>query len=123
METRLYFVFGDLLSNMGTGAVVAAVGVTLLSDTWPLPVAMSIGMFGGSLLAMLLASGLSLLFGAFETMLPVMTTGMLVGMMSGMATSLGLGMAVGAGSGLGLLVVVATYILDMRIRSRGRWTP
>ena len=123
METRPYFVFGDVVSNAGTGAVVAVVCQALPVDTWPMVLAMPLGMVVGSLVAMLLASALAFCFGAFEVMLPVMTTGMVVGMSTPLVGQTGPSVGVAAGAGLGLVVLVATYLLDARIRGRGEWTP
>ena len=79
MERRPYFVLGDILANGVTGALVAAACTSTIGETVPMILAMPVGMMLGGMLAMLLAAGLTVAFGAFEVMLPVMTTGMLVG--------------------------------------------
>jgi len=121
METRLYFIAGDVLANAGAGAGAVVVCTALLGETWP-PAAMILGMIIGGAVAMLLGMLASLLFGAFEVMLPVMTTGMLAGMMASMqAVPVNVAATRGAVAGIGILVV--TYLLNARLRREtGPWT-
>ena len=122
METRPYFIFGDVVSNVGAGAAVAVVCHAASLHTWPMVIAMPVGMVAGSTVAMLSASALAFCFGAFEVMLPVMTTGMVVGMSTAMWGQQGMGVSVTAGAGLGLAVLAWTYLLDARIRAHDTWT-
>ena len=121
METRLYFIAGDVLANAVAGAVAVVVCTALLGETWP-PAAMILGMMIGGAVAMLLGMFASLLFGVFEVMLPVMTTGMLAGMMASMqAVPVNVAATRGAVAGIGILVV--TYLLNARLRREtGPWT-
>ena len=124
-EKRPYFVIGDLLSNAGAGAVVGAAVAQLVGDGWPLPAGMVAGMVSGGLLATILASAASLLFGALEVMLPVMTSWH-GGRDAGWHARRGR-LRAGAGGGgcrgPGVAVLAATYILNARLRARGtRWT-
>ena len=82
MNDRLYFLLGDLFSNMLVGAIVASLCAWMVSTEWNMLVAMLVGMPLGMLLALVL--GLVLLFryfGANEVMVPTMLTGMFTGML------------------------------------------
>ena len=126
METRPYFIAGDIVSNLAVGALVGGACALLFGTGWNMFVAMIAGMGLGMVISLPLAFLLSAFFGALETMLPVMTTGMVAGMVVSMETSL---MAtrvadaawLGCLSGLG--VVVATYLANGVIKPRAkRWT-
>jgi len=126
METRPYFVLGDLLANVATGALVGLVMAGLFGPAWN----MLLAMFAGMALGMAISLPPALLFGAFfgamEVMVPVMTTGMVAGMLVSMAAAmgevaLGHGASLGAWSGAG--VMLATYVANALIRRRTpRWT-
>ena len=122
METRLYFLVGDALANAGSGAVVALVSTALFGDAWPLAVGMIAGMLVGGIVAVPLAMVASVCFGAFEVMLPVMTTGMFVGMMTSMEQASS-DATIARGAGLGLGVLVVTYVFNTYLRAKGgTWT-
>ena len=123
MGTRLYFLFGDILSNSLLGAAVGALAGFCFSDQWPMLVAMLIGMLASMLLAALFAAGLGILFGAFEVMVPMMLTGMVAGMAVPMRAAMGpLDPLTAAklGAAIGLLVLAGTYILNAALRGRER---
>ena len=123
MERRLYFIVGDVLANASTGALVAVACTSTVADAVPMALAMPIGMVVGGIMAMLLAVALTVAFGAFEVMLPVMTTGMLVGMVALMRVVPPGAVAV-SGAAAGLVVLIATYLLDAHIQARSNtWTP
>jgi len=44
METRPYFILGDLISNMLAGAAVGCATAALITVNWPMPVSMLTGM-------------------------------------------------------------------------------
>lgn len=126
METRRYFVMGDIVSNVVAGALVGGACAVLLPPEWNMAVAMITGMALGvatSLPAGFLLSGL---FGAMETLLPVMTTGMVAGMAVAMQSSLTAIRpedAAWIGGLCGLSVVIATYLANAFIKPRAaRWT-
>ena len=122
METRPYFLFGDIVTNAGCGAVVALVCTTAFGDGWPTLVAMVLGMVAGGVVSIPLAMLAVTLFGAMEVMLPVMTTGMLVGMMAS-SRSVAPGVAAMGGALAGLGVLFVTYLLNARLRAKGNtWT-
>ena len=126
METRPYFLAGDLLANAATGALVGFVMALLFGPAWNMIVAMLGGMAIGMAISLPLAIGLGALLGAMEVMLPVMTNGMVAGMVVSMAASMGevalsRGAELGAVSGVGVLV--ATYLANAMLRSKGsQWT-
>jgi hypothetical protein len=126
IETRPYFVFGDLVSNLAVGALVGVVTAALFGPGWNMFVAMFVAMALGMAISLPFALLLGALFGAMEIMVPVMTTGMVAGMVVGMdaamrASSIGHGAQLGAVSGLG--VMVAVYLANAVIRGRtSHWT-
>ena len=80
METRAYFLFGDLVSNLVVGLLAATICGFLFSS-WPMVLGMIIAMFLGMLISTVLTVTVLLKwFGAMEIMLPVMTTGMFAAM-------------------------------------------
>jgi hypothetical protein len=126
METRLYFVAGDLANNALVGALVGLLMSLLIGPGWPMILAMAVGMVLGMIISLPFAFGLSALFGAMETMLPVMTTGMVSGMVVSMSAStanlgIGGGAEMGALSGLGVFAV--TYLFNAYVKPRAaEWT-
>jgi pheromone shutdown protein TraB len=126
VETRPYFVLGDIVSNVVAGALVGGACAALLPPGWNMVVAMSAGMALGMATSLPLAFLLSGLFGAMETLLPVMTTGMVAGMVIAMQSSLTpmrFEHTARIGGLCGLAVVIATYLVNAFIRPRAtRWT-
>ena len=126
IETRPYFVFGDLVSNVGVGAAIGGLTALIFGPGWNMVVAMFVGMALGMAVSLPFAFGLGALFGAMEIMVPVMTTGMVAAMVVAMAaamdaTSAMQGMRLGALSGLG--VIIAVYLANAVIRGRtAHWT-
>ena len=84
MDNRLYFIFGDLISNISVGILLALSAALLVSTGWNMFIAMAVMMLLGMVLGLFLSLALSILFGAMEIMVPVMLTGMFSGMFSGM---------------------------------------
>lgn len=126
METRPYFVVGDISSNLTAGACVGGVCALVLPTGWNMFVAMVAGMALGTVLSLPLGFLFSGLFGALETLLPVMTTGMVAGMVVAMQSSM-VTMRFSDASRLGALcgcvVLVASYLANAWIRPRAkRWT-
>lgn len=126
METRPYFVAGDLFANATAGALVGLFMAWLFDPGWNMFAAMVLGMAIGMLLSLPLAIVLGAFFGAMEVMLPVMTSGMVAGMVVSMAASMGeVGLAWGAqlGGCSGVVVMIGTYLANAAIRSKGsQWT-
>ena len=123
MESRPYFLFGDLIGNAGVGALSGLAVAALIEPAWPALLAMVVGMLVGDLCAVVPLAALTVLFGAMEVMLPVMLTGMTAGMVAGMTAvmgplSIGSGAVVGAAAGL--VVLFGTYALNALIQRRSR---
>jgi hypothetical protein len=126
METRPYFLFGDILSNTLLGAILGALAAVAVSPRWPMLLAMAAGMIAGMLLSIVLGVLGGMLFGAFELMIPMMLTGMAAGMAIPMRAAMQpLTPLAGAGLGaaIGLLALAATYILNAFLHGKERqWT-
>ena len=126
METRAYFVIGDLAVNILVGAMVGGLMALMFGPAWNMFAAMIVGMALGMLVSVPLAFVASRLFGAMEVMLPVMTTGMLAGMAVPMVASMAahtFGDGALMGGVCGLAVFVATYVANAFIkRKASEWT-
>ena len=126
METRPYFVLGDLAANALAGVFVGCVCAALFGPSWNMLLAMVVGMALGMALSLPVAFAAGALFGAMEVMVPVMTTGMVVGMVVSMAAAMGdvgYGWAAQAGVWSGIGVVIATYVANVLIKRRAsQWT-
>ena len=84
MDNRLYFIVGDLVSNLGAGILIAISAVPLIGTGWNMFIAMVVMMVLGMVAGLFLSLALGILFGAMEVMVPVMLTGMFSGMISAM---------------------------------------
>lgn len=116
METRAYFLFGDLLGNLVVGALAAIVCGYLCSG-WPfMVIGMVVAMFLGMIISTILTVTVLLKwFGAMEVMLPVMTTGMFSAMAIVMWPPGGSYSVAGAaelGLTVGFAVFVITWIIN-----------
>ena len=124
METRPYFLLGDLFVNTTVGALVGVSSAAIFGEAWN----MWLGMFSGMVLGMLIALVLSLavfavLFGAMEVMVPAMLTGMVVGMVIGMygpMTEVSLVDGARWGAMLGLACLVTTYAANALLTRQTR---
>ncbi len=126
METRPFFLFGDILSNALLGAAVGALAAVCVSGRWPMILAMVVGMVAGMLLGSIFGALFGILFGAFELMVPLMLTGMVAGMaipMRAVMEPLDPLTAAEYGAAIGLLALTATYILNAALRGKeSQWT-
>ena len=126
METRPYFVFGDLISNLATGAFVGGLCTVIVTLNWEVSIAMVVGMAIGMAVSLPAGVLLGSLFGALEVFLPVMTTGMVAGMVVGMRSSMAVIAFVDAvwiGGACGVGIVIVTYLANIWIqRGAQRWT-
>ena len=84
MDSRLYFVLGDLAANILCGAIIGAVCYLIFDPDWNMLAAMFFAMGVGMVVSMLLWFPTSIVLGAMEAMLPMMLTGMYSGMVVGM---------------------------------------
>jgi len=105
------------------GALSGLAVAALVEPSWPVSLAMVVGMFVGDLIVVVPLVVLTVLFGAMEVMLPVMLTGMIAGMAVGMSAVMGplpASSATLGGALAGLVVLFATYVLNSLIQRRSR---
>jgi hypothetical protein len=129
-ETRrvrqLYFLVGDCLVTIGTGAVAGLAVSSLVGPGWNMVAGMVAGMVLGTIVSIVILMLLTPFFGAFEVMLPGMAAGMTAGMIAGMwATGGATGRVdlVQFGAATGLAVLVAVKVLDRHVKRRkAAWT-
>lgn len=116
MEQRLYFIFGDILSNLSIGIISAIVCASMFSPESNMFFAMLIGMFVGMILSMVLGVGVFFrYFGAMEVMVPTSLTGMMAGMIISMwaaMAEISLTSAALLGAVIGVLCLGVTYWLQ-----------
>jgi len=115
VDNRLYFVLGDIFSNVMTGALVGLCSWLLVSTSWNMWLAMVVTMVAGMAIGLILWLPLGLFFGAMEVMVPVMLSGMLSGMAVGMWRAMaGLDgfTAVVIGGACGLASLVYIWVLN-----------
>jgi hypothetical protein len=126
METRPYFLIGDLLANGFAGAVIGSLMTLVFGPSWNMFLAMLVGMGIGMLVSTFIALPLGALFGAMEVMVPVMTTGMVAGMVVSMAAAMEeVPFMRGAELGVmcGVVTLIACYVANSLIRRRAsKWT-
>jgi len=115
MEKRLFFVVGDLLSNVLIATVAIAVTTLLIGGRLGMAVGMIIGMVVGMLIATAIGMGfIARRLGIMEVVMPACLSGMLGGMWGGMwslsvVETLQWGLITGTG------VMVAVYLLNALI--------
>ena len=121
MDNRLYFVIGDLFSNILVGVVVGCFCWLIVGADWNMWLAMIVMMLVGMLLASMLFFPLGILFGAMEVMLPLMLSGMVSGMIVGMwipMSPLTLIESSVIGAMSGVLGLLAVWVLNNNIRGK-----
>ncbi|MCY4362248.1 MAG: hypothetical protein OXE42_08695 [Gammaproteobacteria bacterium] len=119
MDNRLYFIVGDLVSNLGAGILIAISAVPLISTGWNMFIAMIVMMALGMVAGLFLSLVLSIFFGAMEVMVPVMLTGMFSGMISAMwlaMTAVPLMHLVWLGAITGLAVTCIIWLVNACLR-------
>jgi len=110
METRPYFIIGDVSCSVTVGIASGAAVTALVSLEWSMLVSMVAGMLLGMTVAAIGIIGFGLCFGMMELHMPAMITGMLTGMGIVMLRSQEPLAAVTAGF-LGALVGLVIYTL------------
>ena len=123
METRLYFLFGDLLACVLVAVLTASACAAIFPASWPMVLLMPVSMVVGMILGLLIAvmAGLIYFFGAMEIMVPTMFTGMVAGMwgaMVGAGPEFSYGSLAIQGVVLGLVVNVAIRIYSMSLSGK-----
>lgn len=119
MSDRLYFLFGDVLSNALVGGVAAALAAFAIPAAWSMVPGMLVAMLLGMAVASVLAFPLMRWFGAMEVMLPTMLGGMLAAMVAGMQAAmapLGAAQAALEGALIGLAALAFTAYVDHLLR-------
>ena len=115
METRPYFILGDVSCSVTVGLASGTVVTALGSLEWSMPVSMVAGMLLGMTVAAIGIIAFGLCFGMTELHMPAMITGMLTGMGIVMLGSTQLLTEVTAGllgALIGLVVYLLTWIAD-----------
>jgi hypothetical protein len=125
VETRPYFVIGDLLATTAVGALAGLVTALLIPVGWNMMVAMLVGMALGMIVSLPGSFAFMPFFGAMEIMVPTMLAGMFAGMWIAMAAAMN-PMSAGDGAGYGAAIGVGcffvTYALNAWFR-RGHRAP
>ena len=119
MDHRLYFVLGDLLSNIVTGALIGILAVMLVSPGWNMWLAMLMMMAVGMLLSLFAALAFGIFFGAMEVMVPAMQSGMMSGMVVGMwqaMSPLPVGQGAIIGGIIGLVTLNIIWVANTALR-------
>lgn len=119
MDSRLFYVVGDLVANVVIGVVVALMAWAIVGPGWNMWLAMGSMMVLGMLLGLALFFPFSIKLGAHETMIPAMYTGMWAGMFVGMiATMMPLTMdhAAELGVMVGAAEIVFIWIVNTLLR-------
>jgi hypothetical protein len=122
VETRAFFLAGDLAANALVGGVIGALSALLVDTSWNMWVAHIVCMLMGMVLAFPLALPFMAFFGAMEVMVPTHLAGMFAGMWVGMEAAME---PVSAASGLltgiwvGLATLALCYAADAALRWRG----
>ncbi len=118
METRIYFILGDLTACVISGAIGGWLAHAAVPGDLSTFFGMFIGMFLGMIAGMLVGFLLTPLFGAMEIMLPAALAGMVGGMIVGMRSAMaGVSPDNAAFNGAlaGCAVLVFTYFLQARL--------
>ena len=115
MEKRLYFIFGDVLSNAAIGGLAGLGAAGLVSAGWNMLIGMGIGMIVGMGVSFLALLVFCPFFGAMEVMLPTMLAGMVLGMAASMQT-LGLSQAAGVGALIGIGAMLAVFMFNAKLQ-------
>jgi hypothetical protein len=119
MDHRLYFVLGDIATNILVGTLIGALAALIVGPGWNMIVAMLVLMFLGMLIAGILSLVIGILFGAMEVMVPVMLTGMVSGMVVGMWAAmapLSTTSAALIGAVCGFVSIVGVWVVNNTVR-------
>ena len=119
MDHRLYFIVGDLISNISVGILIALSAALLISTGWNMFIAMAVMMLLAMVMGLFLSLALGIFFGAMEIMVTVMFSSMFSGMLSGMwlaMTDVTLMQLVCLGALTGLVVTCIIWLINAQIR-------
>ncbi len=126
MDHRLYFVLGDLFSNLIAGALIGWLSWLIVGPGWNMFIAMIVMMMLSMIIATILWIPTSIFFGAMEAMVPLMFTGMVSGMVVSMWITMepltpGNCFSIGAVCGLASIVVIWVVNSALRGTEPLRW--
>jgi len=119
MDSRLYYVLGDLAGNILAGLIVGWLCYALVDTGWNMFLTMFFTMALGMIVGLVLFFPLGILFGAMEVMLPLMFTGMVSGMVVGMWCTMASMTAPTAsfyGAVCGLVSIVTIWVINNTVR-------
>ena len=119
MDHRLYFIFGDLLSNIIVGILMAVSATLLISTGWNMFIAMVVMMLLAMVVSLFLSLLLGIVFGAMEIMVPAMFSGMFSGMFSAMLLAMAdvpLVQLVWLGAIIGSVVTCIIWLVNAHLR-------
>ena len=84
LRDQLYFLAGDLMTNIVLGTAAGLVVLHTIPAHWPMLISMPVGMLLGMFAGMILLPIFVIFFGAMEVMIPAMLTSMFAGMLVSM---------------------------------------
>lgn len=119
MDSRLYFVLGDLAGNLLVGLAAGWLCSVIVGTGWNMFFTMLFTMALGMVVGLMLFFPLGILFGAMEVMVPLMFTGMVSGMVVGMwctMAPLSTSAAAFYGAICGLVSIVSIWIINNTVR-------
>lgn len=119
MDHRFEYVVGDLIANVVLGGIVGLLCWLIVGPSWNMWIAMFLMMAIGSFMGLVGFFMTARWLGAMESMVPLMFTGELTGMVVGMAVpmmpfSAMQGLTWGAACGLGAIVII--WIVNSLLR-------
>jgi hypothetical protein len=119
VDSRLYYVLGDMLINLLIGMVAALAAWAIVGPGWNMWLAMAVMMPLGMVIGMLIYFPLGSRLGAMEAMIPSMYTGMWAGMVVGMMEAmmpLSLRHALEMGAACGIAEIIFIWIANTILR-------
>ena len=119
MDSRLYYVLGDLAGSVLVGLVVGWLCSVIVGTGWNMFLTMLFTMVLGMIVGLVLFFPLGILFGAMEVMVPLMFTGMVSGMVVGMWCAMAPmdgSTALFCGAVCGLIAIVIIWIVNNTVR-------
>lgn len=119
MDKRLFFIVGDFVANIFSGALIGLLAWAIVDTGWNMWLAMLAMMLLGMVVGLVLFFPFSLKLGAMEVMLPLMFSGMLGGMVVGMLAAmvpLSLASALAHGAVSGFAGILCIWIANSMLR-------
>lgn len=119
MDSRLFFVFGDLVANIAVGLIAGWLCALVVGTSWNMLPAMLVAMAVGMVVGFVLFFPFGIFFGAMEVMLPIMFSGMLAGMVVGMWAAMAPvsdGAAALTGAICGVIGILVIWIANTALR-------